>query len=154
MAVSRRPLLNRALRWGSRLVAGGLGLLGLALVVFVLFLRTEAGNDWLLSLILPQIQPPHGAIEVARLRTDLFTELRLESVAIRDANGQVLLSAEEAKATYSLGTLPALLPVSRLELHGLRGDLSLDEEGLDIAALWDPGDPNAPPSSLPLRIRI
>jgi TamB, inner membrane protein subunit of TAM complex len=154
MAESRRPLLNRALRWGSRLVAGGLGLVGLALVTFVLFLRTEAGNDWLLSLILPQIQPPKGAIEVARLRTDLFTELRLEAVAIRGAEGQVLLAAEEAKATYSLGTLPALLPVSKLELRGLRGDLSLGEEGLDLAALWGPGDPDAPPSSLPLRIRI
>lgn len=154
MVVSRRPLLNRALRWGSRLVAGGLGLLGLALLVFILFLRTEPGNDWLLSVILPQIQPPLGAIEVARLRTDLFTELRLEGVAIRRADGQVLLLAEEANASYSLGTLPALLPVSRLELRGLRGDLSLTEEGMDIAALWGPSDPDAPPFSLPLRIRI
>ena len=154
MVVSRRPLLNRALRLGGRLVAGGMGLLGLALLMFILFLRTEPGNNWLLSLILPQIQPPHGAIEVARLRTDLFTELRLEGVAIRRADGQVLLAAEQATASYSLGTLPALLPVSRLELRGIRGDLSLTEEGLDIAALWGPSDPDAPPSSLPLRIRI
>lgn len=130
--------------------AAGLGLLAggvlLALLIAFFGLRTDAGNRWLLTRLLPLVQPDRGAIEVGRLETDLVGRLVLTDVRLVDEDGVELARITTATARYSLGGLPGrVLVVERLDLDGLTLSLRHPDGCRDPASLWDA----APPSDTP-----
>ena len=132
-------------------------LLALALVALgataVAWLRTEAGNDWLLAELLPKVQPPNGRVELASLRTDLFTHAEATGFAIRDAKGTELLGADSVQVSFSAQSLLArTLPVSNLEISGFR--LNLDDPA-ELGNVWgSPSDSPKPWGGLPFDLHL
>lgn len=125
------------------------------------WLRTPAGNAWMLAQLLPRIQPPDGSIEVDALRTDLLSEVGLSGVRVRDAAGRALLEVPTVAARLRLGSLPALLVIEDVQARGIRADLRIGEAGLDLASLWADGPPPDPadgsgeePFTFPLEVRL
>ncbi len=118
------------------------------------WLRTEAGNDWLLARLLPLLQPQAGAIEVGRLRTDLWRQVRVQDVVLRDPDGAALVTVAEAEAEVEAQSLIGrVLPVRRLEVRGL--DVRLPDPGV-FARMW-PSDPAVPPTpwrGLPVEVSV
>jgi autotransporter translocation and assembly factor TamB len=131
-------------------VAAGVLLGGLAW----LWLRTEAGNDWLLARLLPEVQPAAGRIEVAQLRTDLWSEVRLEGVALVDPDERRVLAAEVIDAEVAMQSLVGrVVPIRRLRIVGLDAQLSDPEV---FRRMW-PADPEAPArpwSGLPVDVLV
>lgn len=153
--MARRNLLAPAVRAFTRIAAAGTLLLSALGILLLVWLRTEGGNRFLLQTLLPLIQPPKGQIELQHLRTDLFSELELGGLKIRDLQGQELLAISSLKAHYRLGSLPSLLVVNSLDVEGVTGDLHWNQkDGLDLVNLWGPSDPDAPPTSLPLDLQV
>lgn len=139
-------VLKRWLRRGLVALAVAVGALALAVLAGVLWLRGEAGNRYLLSRLLPLVQPDRGAIEVESLSTDLFGRLELRGVRLVDETGAELLAVELATADYTLGGLVGrVLVVDRVELLGVRAPLWSPEGCRDPAELWDPGPPSDAP---------
>lgn len=151
----------RARTW----VLGAAGSLLLALVLGLTgglaWLRGAPGQAWLLTKVLAIAQPHAGSLEVARLRTDLLTQLVVEGVVLKDAQGKELAGCDAISLDFRLdAVLKRTVVVRRAQVRGLRADLRLDDAGLDIAEIW--GDPTRPPapstgpgwSGLPITLRI
>lgn len=133
-----------------------LGGVGLALVVGILWLRTAAGNRFLLESLLPLVQPDHGEIHTRALRTDLFTGATLEGVELVDAEGNVLIAVEEARVVWRLGGLPGRrLVLPEVWIQGLDVALGSGPRCYDVAGLWDPSpEPSAPWSGLGIDVVV
>lgn len=139
-------VLTRWLRRGLAVLAVAVGGLAAALLAGGLWLRSEAGNRYLLSRLLPLVQPDRGAIEVASLSTDLLGHLELRGVRLVDETGAEWLAVERATADYSLGgLLGRVLVVDRVELLGVRAPLRGPDGCRDPAALWASGPPSDTP---------
>lgn len=136
------------------LLPGALGVAALGAGVGFAWLRSEAGNDWLLAQVLPRIQPEAGTIEVGQLRTDLLHHVELKGVRLRAPDGTVPIAVERVVADLDTQSLVArVLPVSRLEMTGVIVDLP---EPAVFATLWpaDPGAPAGPWRGLPIDILV
>lgn len=141
----------KARRLLGRLLAGLFGLLGLLLVLLLIavfsalsWLRGEEGSAFLLAEVLQRVQPHEGSLEVATLRTDLTSNLRLEGVVLKDDAGRELAGLDSIELDYGLGALlRKTLVVHRVQAAGVRAELRQTDEGLDIATIW--ADPAAPP---------
>lgn len=156
------PRPSRARRFARGLALLSMGGVGgvLALVVVglgggVLYLRSEAGNERLRGLALEQAAPfiPGGALKIEGLRTDLFTGLSLQGIALSDSAGRPLIAADELRLRYDLrGALDKRLVVEELALIHPTIDLSVLSTGqLDLlAALGLPVEaPEAPAPASP-----
>lgn len=133
-----------------------LGLLAAVAVLAALgvfWLRTAAGNGWILGQVTPLIDPPEGTLSVGALRTDLFTHLELDAVGLADATGVELVGAESVVIDFHGQSLLArTLPIPRVQIRGLR--VAIDSPG-QLAALWGASDPNAGPwTGLPVEIHV
>ncbi len=154
-AAPARPPVRRP--WARRIlqVISGICLLALlGVVIGTGWLQSAPGNRWILSQILPFAQPAEGSLEIDALRTDLFSEIGLSGLRVRDGAGRVLLEVPTVAAKLRLGSLPALLVIEDLQARGLRADLRQGPEGLDIVKIWGPGTPSSEPFSFPLEIRL
>lgn len=128
----------RAARW---LLVGVLGVGG-ASAGAIAWLRTPAGNAWMLAEALDAADPPAGSLVIEGLETDLFTGATLRGVEVRDDAGTVLLHADAVTTSWRLGGLTGgVLRVPSLRVEGLRGEIGLAPDGtLDLAAVWGPSD--------------
>jgi hypothetical protein len=153
MARRRRVLLG-ALRFFAWLVPGlALGGMALGLLTW-LWLRTASGNDWLLGQLLPLLQPSAGAIEVTRLRSDLWEEVSLEGVVLRDPEGVALISVGHVDADVALQSLIGrVVPIRDLRLEGV--DVQLDDPAV-FRRMWpsDPTKPATPWAGLPVEVLV
>ncbi len=146
---------RRALRTVALLLGGG-GLVGLVLVGGgVLWLRSGSGNAFLRDTLLTQAAPfiPGGTLELAELRTDLFTGVRLEGVALRAPDGRAMVALDGLELRYDLRGLPDKhIIIEELRLERPVVDLRADAGGvIDIVralGLDGPSEP-APPSDAP-----
>ncbi len=130
--------MARVLLWTAPVLVALVALVGGAAFVW---LRTDAGNAWLLGQVLSRIQPTAGAIEADGLRTDLLHHLTLTGVRVRAPDGAALVTVAEADAAVdTLGLLGLELPVDTLTLTGVVVDLP--EPGV-FGTMW-PGDPSTP----------
>lgn len=160
MAAPPRTTRRPARRVATRVLAGIVGLGALVFVGLVgvgLWLRTPGGREWLLRTLLGLADPPHGTLVVEDLETDLFSGATLRGVSIRDDAGRELLSAEQVEVEWRLAGLPGkVLRVPRAEVTGLRADLAIGDEGLDLALLWDTGKPPSgePYQGLPIDLLV
>lgn len=133
----------------------GVALAGVLLSgVAYLWLRTEAGNDWLLGRLLPEVQPTAGRIEVGRLRTDLWGHGQLEDVVLIDPEGVERVRIAEADVEVALQSLVGrVAPVRSLRIEGL--DVQLDDPAV-FGRMW-PGSPEAvdvPWAGLPIDVLV
>lgn len=130
-------------RWvvlGGILVVPPLGVGGL-----LLGLRSTAGQAWVIERVIALVQPAEGLLTVRSVRTDLWSTLRIEGVSLRDRSGKELAGLDVAQADFSLREILAgRVRVSRLSGEGLRGDITIDSRGVDIANIWGP--PSTAPS--------
>lgn len=147
------PLWRRIVGWLMIVPLGVLAAVAVLAGVAVLWLRTESGNNWILTQVTPLIDPPEGTLSVGALRTDLFTHLELDAVALADANGVELVGAESVVVDFHGQSLLArTLPIPRVEIRGLR--VAMDSPS-QLGALWGPSDPNAGPwKGLPIEIHV
>ena len=153
MARRRRVLLG-AVRFFAWLVPG-LALGGMALgLLGWLWLRTASGNDWLLAQVLPLVQPKAGTIEVARLRSDLWDEVVLEDVVVRDPEGIARIVVGRVEAEVALQSLIGrVVPIRALRLEGV--DVQLDDPAV-FRRMWpsDPTQPDTPWAGLPVEVLV
>ncbi len=153
MTAPRRGL-RRLARVAMWFLPGVLGVAAVVAGVGFVWLRSTAGNDWLLAEVLPRIQPQEGAIEVGQLRTDLLHRVELAEVRIRAPDGTTLVQAERVVAALDSQSLIArLLPVSRLDIAGLVVDLP--DPGI-FGTMWpsDPAAPTGPWRGLPIDVLV
>lgn len=123
-----------------------LGLPPLVLGGVVLGLRSEAGQAWAVRRVVDLIQPADGTLTVASVRTDLWSTLRIEGISLRDRSGKELAGADVLDADFSLRELlHRRVRVLRLTGEGLRGDITMDDRGIDISRVWGP--PSTAPST-------
>jgi len=153
-----RGWLRRVARGLGVLLLGLLGVVVVAALVLIGWLRTPSGNAEILARLLPLVAPDHGTLTVEGLETDLFSRLALRGVELADAEGRVLIRVEHLEAAYAVGGLPGRrLEVSSLTASGLRVDLVAPDgpECRDIAALWDPsGAPDTPWTGIGLDLYV
>lgn len=119
-----------------------------------LWLRTEAGNDWLLGQVLPLLQPTAGRIEVGRLRTDVWDRVAVEDLVVRDPEGVALIRVGRLDADVALQSLVGrVAPVRSLRVEGL--DVQLDDPAV-FGRMWpsDPTVPSAPWAGLPIDVLV
>lgn len=149
----------RALRW----ILGVLGVLVLLVVVSavaaLVWLRAEPGQAWLLAQARALGKPHAGSLEIARLKTDLSSSLKLGGVVVRDAAGREIVGLDSLEVDFSLrALLKRTVRIHRVEVRGLRADLTVTEAGIDLAQLWvDPSvaaAPATPWSGLPIDLLI
>jgi hypothetical protein len=147
-------------RW-LRHVGRGLGVVAgvavLAGVGGVLWLRSDAGNRFLLNAALQLAAPARGSLTASHLETDLFHHLVLHDIALRGPDGGLVAGVESLDITYDLGGLfGRRVRVDGLTLTGgsveLRGD---DGTCVNPIALWDlPPASGAPWSGLGVDIDV
>jgi autotransporter translocation and assembly factor TamB len=138
-----RPAVRGFLRFLLWLLPGAsLAVMTLTLLAW-LWLRTDAGNDWLLRQVLPLLQPKAGQLEVGRLRTDVWGRVRLEDVELSDPEGAPLIRVASADAEVALQSLVGrVVPVRALRIEGL--DITVADPSV-FGSMW-PSDPDAPAS--------
>ncbi|MSQ03311.1 MAG: hypothetical protein EXR71_15700 [Myxococcales bacterium] len=136
------------------LVPGVLAAAGVGAAVGFVWLRSVAGNDWLLAEVLRRIQPAAGVIEIGQLRTDLLHRVELAEVRLLAPDGSALITAERVVADLeSPALIGRVLQISRLKVTGLVVDLP---EPSVFATMWpaDPAAPARPWRGLPVDIVI
>lgn len=132
----------KILRWALRILVILVAVLALAVGGAVLWARSAPGQRWILTHVLSAAQPREGSLHIDGLHTDLWTYLRLEGVSIRDRLGTELVGLDLLDASLDITILRRAVTVPALTVDGLHADLSMTNDGLDIAGLWT--DPEAP----------
>ena len=125
------------------LVALGL-VAGLGLVVFgggLLLLRTDWGNEWARSQIEDGLQRAvgtRGQVHMGALQIAPLGSFAIDSFAIRDAQGVLVLSSGPVRALFDVWPLTArVVRVRQLDIMRPRADFIADSSGhWNIAALF------------------
>ncbi len=129
----------------------------LVLAVGQQWLASKAGNRWLQAQILSLGAPEHGRLDIEGLHTDALRELTVTGVVITDAQGAKLLALDTLRLSWSpVGLLRGALLLDAVEAKGLRGTITLNEDGsVDIAGLWGTSDtPSTAPFRFPFPIHL
>jgi len=147
----------------ARWVARGAGVLlltaGMGIPGGFAWLRGAQGQRWLLAKVVQVGQPASGSLAIDALHTDLLSTLNVRGLVIRDASGRALLSVATADVDFTLaGLLERKVAITRLEVRGVQGALTLRAGGVDLAKLWvDPAAPVKPAkpwAGLPVTLAI
>ena len=153
--VPKRSWFRRLVAVASTLLAvlGGLvALLLIGVAVFVIWLRTPAGNRFLTeqAVARTKMAMTEGALEIGGFDSDLFGRTVVTGVKLTDGEGKVLLGADTLVVSYDLVPLwGKRLQVDSLAVDGLVVDLRMGEDGvLDLMRLFGQTEPT-PPSEEP-----
>lgn len=146
-----RRFLRRILLGGMGVLVLALGIAALRLFMLVGWLRSEPGSTWLVQQVVTRAQPRRGSLEIASLRTDLSSTLRLDGVVLKNEAGRELAACDRVELRYGLGgLLRGAFVVQHASVHGLRADLSLIDGDLDVVSIWsDPAGSLDDPDPLP-----
>ena len=135
-------------------------LLLVAVVVSALWLRSRPGRAFLLETLLQAAAPPDGELVIDSLETDLLSTATLHGVSLRDAEGRELIGADQVTVEFRLGGIfGKVLRVTHADVKGLRADLAIEDDGLDLVRLWGPAPtapaaPSGPYSGLPIDLLV
>ena len=137
---------RRALTFGGfAAILAGIGTL--VAIGGVLWLRTPAGNAWLLATLLALVAPARGTLTATGLSTDLFTRLELSGLELRDPEGALIADASSISMRYNLGGLPGRrIRIDDAAISGIHVHLVAADGGCrNPIDLWDlPAGDGAP----------
>ncbi len=149
--------MKRAGKIAAAILAGAIITTVLVAVGGLVWLRTPAGNAWLLDTLLGLAGPSRGTLTARHLSTDLLDDLRIEGLDLSDADGKVLAHVDVLELEYDLGGIfGRKLVVHQLSLAGggvhLRND---DGSCRNPVALWDiPAGKGGPWTGIGLDIEV
>jgi hypothetical protein len=142
-----RPRRRWRLLRGLFLGVGGIGLI-LAMLVgaAALYVQTAEGQRRVADLIVSLVAPKHGTLTIGDLETDLFTHVNVTDATLARADGQRVVHVDRIALTYDLGgIIGGVLRAPKVAIDGVEVTLSETADGLDIAGMWDDGQPSTGP---------
>lgn len=152
-AEAKRPR-TRVRRFLRGVGLGLLGLAGLALLGVAgttIWLRTEAGNDFIRRQLdgAVDLTMKGGDFQVGELSTDLFTTWQLDDLALVDERGREVAVIEQVRLSLRpLALFSGTLHLEEVALVGVHADLRRDDEGvLDVQRLFGLGGESSSESS-------
>src|SRR5262252_2980554 len=94
--------LARVLRWCTLVVLWALVVVVSAVLIALLWARSERGRSRLRELVLTRVQATVPGLDVRRIGGDLTRSVVLEDVVVRDADGDEGLAARAVSARFNL----------------------------------------------------
>jgi len=96
-----------------------------------------------------------GALELGRAEGHLLSEFTLRQIALRDGQGVEVAGMDSLSVAWHPGALlDGRLDVERVRIQGLRGDLAMGPEGLNLLQLFPPGQDKEPKGESDFEVAI
>ena len=157
--MSSSPAKSWTRKWAPRLGIGALILIGFVLAIVAggaLYVATPSGSERLRAFVLRKVNAGIlGEIEIKRL-TFQWTHIRLDGVALKDPEGELVAVVESVDLQLRLSALiRRTAQIDGLLLKRPWVHLRTDDNGLNLARAFGPAEPSpvkpAQPKSSPPR---